>query len=295
MDSYQECMIAFLDILGFKHIIDIALFDEVYKIFNAIASADKEVKLLHKDIPFTETEVRKQELENYNAVLSDAKIYVMSDSIVIAVPNKYTQSLAVVADICYVIQRQLYELETPVLVRGAIALGHFYMSDSNSSSNNGDKTRGNTFVFGQGLVAAYLAQENYAVNPRIIVEASLIKDYMISIDDKKWLKEDKEDGYIYLDTLGRFLLQNNHIESNVAKDAENREQLLTEEFKNRVCYEKFEKLIKNNLAGYNEASVRKKYVWLKKELEGIVKRYNEENGVIYLSENLYLDGRNATY
>ena len=44
------------------------------------------------------------------------------------------------------------------------------------------------------------------------------------------------------------------------------------------------KLISDNLNGYKDASLRKKYLWLEKELNRIKKVYLEANGIQDLSE-----------
>lgn len=68
-------------------------------------------------------------LNQYNDVLSKTKMHIMSDSIIIAAPVGYPEALAVVIDICDVIQEQLYDLEVPVFLRGAIAEGDFYLDE----------------------------------------------------------------------------------------------------------------------------------------------------------------------
>ena len=65
-------------------------------------------------------------LGRYNEALSETKVHVMSDSIIIATPWGHPEALAVVIDICDVIQEQLYSLDMPVFLRGAIAEGDFY-------------------------------------------------------------------------------------------------------------------------------------------------------------------------
>ena len=116
-------------------------------------------------------DVGDMELENYNKALSKTRIHIMSDSIVIASPDEYAESLAVVIDLCSVIQEQLYDLEQPVWVRGAIAVGEFYVD--------------NNLVFGKAMVDAYIAQENYAVFPRIIFSEKICKDRKVSVEKNR--------------------------------------------------------------------------------------------------------------
>lgn len=245
MESYKKCIVAFLDILGFKNMINKKAFDEIRDIFLSIIPENQLMMALGRAAEDTD-----ESLLRYNAVLSETKVRIMSDSIVIAAPWGAPEALAVVIDICGVIQEQLYNLDTPVFLRGGIAEGEFYLDEN--------------LIFGKGLVDAYIAQENYAVYPRIIISDDLIVGKFISVDGQESLPKDG-DGYSYINTLERYF------------DCETVEQLKSSE-----KYDKIRKCINVELGGYADSRVREKYIWLRKELTRIEKKLALKEGIVML-------------
>lgn len=171
MAEYKNCIVAFLDILGFKGIIKNVVFDDVMMIFKRIISENDAKEALKRSC----TE-KDDSLCLYNKALEKTDIRVMSDSIVVAAPSEYKESLAVVIDICNAIQEELYELDMPIFLRGAISEGEIYIDGK--------------LIFGKGLVDAYLAQEYYAIYPRIIVSSQICSNYIVCIDNEKVLPKD---------------------------------------------------------------------------------------------------------
>lgn len=245
MESYNKCIVAFLDILGFKKIINTKTFDVIRDIFLSIIPENEIVLALGRAAGDTD-----DDLNRYNDVLSKTKMHVMSDSIVIAAPCGYPEALAVVVDICNVIQEQLYMLDPPVFLRGAIAEGDFYLD--------------NNLIFGKALVDAYIAQENYAVYPRIIVSDYLIAGKCSSVDERRMLSKD-DDGYCHINTLEQYF------------GCETRSQLLDNE-----KYNKIKKCVDEELGGYSDRRIREKYIWLRKELERIEKKLALNEGKVLL-------------
>lgn len=244
MEKYKKCIIAFLDILGFKHMIDTKAFEEIRKIFLTIVpQSDLELALKR------ETDDEDERGCNYNNVLSDTKVHIMSDSIIIAAPEGRSEALAVVIDICNMIQHRLYELAPPVFLRGAIAEGDFYLDEQ--------------LIFGKGLVNTYIAQENYAIYPRIIISDE-VTEKCASAEAMILLQKD-EDCYWYIDTL------NHYFNSNTWDDLQSSKK-----------YKKIKQYIDKNLYGYSERRVREKYIWLQKELKRIEreKKYLAPRGMM---------------
>lgn len=277
MNLYEEHFVAFLDILGFKYIINTKEFEDVQRIFSSIIDSNASVKNLNKTGEIDVSVQNKKELENYNEALFNAKIYIMSDSIVIAVRCDCSGSLAAVINICNMIQQQLYKLETPVLLRGAIAKGSFYMGSLNDSCSK------NTLVFGKGLVDAYLAQENYAVYPRVIVSQEVMTGYKTSITPNNMLPVDEDDGYHYLDTLSEYLIPADFDSGN----DENRQgdlEYFNQKFVSSDSYKSINKLINDKLMCYNDVNLRKKYIWLAREIERIKENYLKKHGKILMTE-----------
>lgn len=241
MKEYNEYVVAFLDILGFKNLIYDSSFDEIMKIFRNIIS--------EKDVgrAFTRAyNVGDRVLENYNKAVIDTKIHIMSDSIVIASPDQYPESLAVVIDLCSAIQEQLYDLDNSVFVRGAISVGEFYI--------------GNNLAFGRGMVDAYIAQENYAIYPRIIFSDKVCEGRTVSVEENRMMPKDDEDEYYFVDSLYRYL------------DVYDKEY---EEYKDSAKFYHILSAIEKQLNGYCDRRVREKYVWLKKALENAMNYDNK--------------------
>ncbi len=140
--EYENCYIAFLDLLGFKELVKTQTCEQILKIFDEIKSqymitcdCDKEKK------PLVDPE--------------EIHFKIMSDSICFYVSSKITNSLPVLISLCAYFQVRLWRLEHPILVRGGIVKGDIYTNDD--------------IMFGTGLTNAYLLEEKNAKVPRIII------------------------------------------------------------------------------------------------------------------------------
>lgn len=114
---------------------------------------------------------------------------------------------------------------------------------------------------------AYLAQELYAVYPRIILSNEVTIGRRVSIDNNENLPMDK-DNYWYINTLERYL---------------NIEYVGSwEEVTKTSQYDKIKRLIDTNLNNYGDDRVRQKYIWLKNELRRIEKKCLLKEGTLLL-------------
>lgn len=149
--EYKECYIAFLDLLGFKNLIedkktsceDIAeLFDEI--------SRDYPVRINGENRDLMDFRLLKKKI--------------MSDTICFYVESSVDNSLAGLIATCDYLQAEmLYYKEIPTLIRGSIVKGKIFAE--------GDVT------FGPGVSKAYLLEEKTAKYPRIIFTRNLIDDW----------------------------------------------------------------------------------------------------------------------
>lgn len=259
--TFKPSYVAFLDILGFKEFVKSHGFKQIKEIFDRITIDEKTA-------PIAMTRATNDDdgvLTRYNRAIRQCRIRIMSDSIVIAAPSKFKESLAVVLDACNDIQEALYECTEPIFLRGAVAEGDFYIS--------------NDVMFGQGLVDAYLAQENISIYPRIIVSEDVLRSGIPSVDDLGasgygGFSKDS-DGYYYINTMGNWLLLANC----------GRQINWTEK------YDKLKSYIHKVLSGYPDNRLRKKYLWLQAELERTVKSaeaarevYGQATQVLELTE-----------
>lgn len=245
MENYKKCIIAFLDILGFKNMINTKAFDEICEIFSMVMPENDFGIALYKAANSTD-----ENLVRYNEVLNETKLRIMSDSIIIAAPSGKPEALAVVIDICNVIQEQLYELEKPVLLRGAIAEGNFYLDEQ--------------LIFGRGLVDAYIAQENYAIYPRIIISDAVAEGKCVSVENQPNLPKDK-DGYFYINTLERYFGSKTPDELHASER-----------------YTRIKQCVDENLSGYADNRVREKYIWMRNEIKRIEEKLWRDKGVILM-------------
>lgn len=264
--QYKNCIVAFLDILGFKELVNTAECDEIINIFDSILTPQEGDIALHRA---TDDEAGAD--VNYNNALQNADIYVMSDSIVVAAED-IPEGLAVVVDICDVIQEQLFDQDSPVFVRGAISHGDFYCGGlrglggssvpEESSSNLRDS--GGSIAFGKGLVEAYLAQENYAIYPRIILTEDITDGRIYSLDYNKWAV-DRKDGYYYIDTYERYF-------GNLETDENN--EITNEKYKRLKDY------AHSYIRTYSDPRVREKYLWVERKLEEMRRDVLLEKGIL---------------
>lgn len=146
MPEYQNCYIAFLDLLGFKQIIKDYPCDEIITIF----------KEINRDFVLGVGEkvngIRKPLIDP-----SEFHTYVMSDSICMYVNSEIKNALPYLVFMCINFQSRMLGLSKPhpIILRGGIVKGDIYFN-------------GNV-IFGKGVVDAYLLENNNADVPRIIM------------------------------------------------------------------------------------------------------------------------------
>ena len=137
---YSDCYIAFIDILGFKEMINNCPFEEIFRMFRRSMKMPMDF-FSHDGKPVLD--------------MSDIHMKVMSDSVCFSVDRIITNSLVGLVATCLYFQVDLLRQSKPVLSRGAITHGKIYA--------DGD------ILFGPGFVKAYLMEEKSAKYPRIIM------------------------------------------------------------------------------------------------------------------------------
>ena len=136
---YRECYIAFLDMLGFKDLINQSDCDDIYRILSKLD--------LPSDNIIDDGEIIMR--------MDEIKMKIMSDSICFYIDSKREHALTGLLLTCLLFQAELMNLAPPIMLRGAIVKGSFYA--------NADIT------FGPGLTNAYLLEEKSARVPRVIL------------------------------------------------------------------------------------------------------------------------------
>ena len=229
----EECYVAFIDILGFKDYVKSTDPQQILKMFQHLIKVETQIE---KDKIRFFYDPKKQ--EKYNNLSDATYTYIMSDSIIIAIPSKIEDSFKFISKWCKNIQVALLN-RFGLLSRGGISKGLYY---------------GDGIVnFGKGMVSA-VELEGEAVNPRIIIDPKLIElakelenflaykfDVLVACDEK--------DGQYYIDYLDDFNW-----------DAQTRDTLLTliERGKN---------------TGYD--GVKSKYEWLETHIRLKIDEYEE--------------------
>lgn len=154
--KYEEYYVAYMDILGFKEIVDDSNIScsEVYSILN-----DSRKKIL-------------QDISQNNEIVlktSDIGIYVMSDSIVYYIKASTKNALMILISNCCALMGMLSVRDKIVLIRGAITKGKLISRDN--------------IIFGPALTSAYLLEKECAIYPRIIIDGALKTELYNYISD----------------------------------------------------------------------------------------------------------------
>lgn len=152
--EYVECYIAFLDMLGFKKLINDSSCDEIAGIFARFSN--------RKPLKAAYAGDKKIISENTADAL---KMKVMSDSICFYIDVNVTNALLCIIGSCMMFQYDLHQNDIPIFLRGAIVRGKLYAKDD--------------IVFGPGLTQAYLLEENNAKYPRIILTKETLQSVKI--------------------------------------------------------------------------------------------------------------------
>lgn len=143
--EYRDCYVAFLDILGFKNMINNFDCNKLYGIFKSIMDASR-----------TTAKVNDKEVEAFGYI----EYLIMSDSVVVYIDAGITDALFALLSTCQTIQMAL--LRDNILLRGGVARGTLF--------------RENSIIFGKGLTQAYLLESNVALFPRIVFNQELLDD-----------------------------------------------------------------------------------------------------------------------
>ncbi len=151
MREYKDHYVAFLDILGFKNILDQYECEEIYSIFDTIHKRSS-VSLIWNGI-------------NISAY-SQIKHKILSDSVILYIEASIEDSFAALLYVCEGLQKSLLLRKKPILLRGGIALGGLFYEED--------------IIFGEGLTKAYLLESKIAKFPRIVFTEETLEEGKLS-------------------------------------------------------------------------------------------------------------------
>ncbi len=175
-DDYNECYVAFLDIMGMKNLLK-KDYPDIRKIFNTIESAFT----LYGNIGVSGT-------GNFISE-NQIRVTIMSDSVVISIKKETPHSFSkIIGFSSYIIKEMVDALETPVFIRGGISSG--LLSHTNFC------------VFGPGLVNAYQLENEKANYMRCIIDKSIYntKDFVDYLNKNTSIIKD-EDNFYFIDFI----------------------------------------------------------------------------------------------
>jgi len=250
--NYEQRVVAFLDILGFKSLLDETVDkdgNDIEEKIDYIVSAYKVIREVWN-------------LDNIDVLtqLQDPgskKVSIFSDSIVVSFNvEDPSEVFSTLLEIKHVIMELI---SRKILCRGAVAMGKFIHTDN--------------YLFGPALVEAYTLESKAAMYPRVILDNSVIdagvryrSNRHSSITESKYVKsllEQDSDGMYYIDYY--FKAQS---------------ELNDPHYDFPVYIENLGNIIRAGLMGsshHSKADLRVKYSWMRE-------RYNRMVDIVSSSE-----------
>lgn len=176
---YKDRIIAFVDILGFKNLVERSA-RNIYTFKQILDSLDEFRKLK-----------KKTEDQGY---IDDVKVTTFSDSFVISYPAEKVDVDSLSSILLDLICLELYFLDFNIIVRGGVAIGKLRHTQNE--------------IFGPAMNEAYYLESKVAKYPRIIICENTITDFLDKKGDKSGrkklnniLRKDVGENFFYLDYL----------------------------------------------------------------------------------------------
>tara|TARA_E500000318_G_scaffold104863_1_gene111238 strand:- start:739 stop:1557 length:819 start_codon:yes stop_codon:yes gene_type:complete len=244
--AYEECMVTFLDVLGFRHIMNSRTGNEVARILN-----------IFRDSSTPEDSSSEFISSLPKGTISEVRAEIISDAVVrIRTTETEQRTGPIVWEIIDLVHIQMNCIKEGILIRGAATLGHMHLDVAKDGP-----------VFGPGLVEAYQMEENEVHYPRIAVNEGLVNRHREDVslwkdghsyDDEAYhlknLLTQDEAGLYYIDYLWA-----SRSELEVEADWYDLAQ-------------SHRTLIERELAAKHPNRINRKYVWLKNYHNKVVKR-----------------------
>lgn len=248
MSNYENRIVLFLDILGFKKIIE-----------------ETEIKGQENTDQTTfliETIKEMKEAVNLTSTETTKNVTQFSDSIVVSFAENDQKEIP---RLFFDLQRLIAKLlARGILCRGAISYGKLYHK--------------NDLVFGPALVDAYETESQAALYPRIILDQSVIDvmKYHYSLENKHNYRKIRFDSdiqtYLKIDSDDKFYI-----------DYFTGSMMFFEDRELNRVYADLRKIIINGLR-YKNPGVKIKYNWMKNKynrLPEFLERINEDEELFY--------------
>ncbi len=185
-ENMHECCIAFIDILGFKAMVNKNIEKVILALRYIKMFRDSFYKIPSRMGNPKQTEVVSEPDEEIDEYENLPKATMFSDSIVIS--KEIDEYFSFSDFIQFIAQLQFELLREGILLRGGIDIGLVYHDDS--------------FIFGSGMISAYLLESEVSKYPRITISQNAIKRIQMW-DDEEF--ENKFKDYIWVGNEKVFL------------------------------------------------------------------------------------------
>lgn len=177
--KYENRLIAWVDILGWKHIVKNQQIHEVLKLISKTHEKVSKASFFQTMISYSQKQANQttsNKEEEYNAAVlkQDRQISLFSDSIIISysIEKEYIQwSFTELIETINYLQNEL--INRGYLIRGAITIGELFHKKE--------------ICFGQGLVRAIVLEATSAKYPRVIIDNNTSNRELF----KKWIDAEK--------------------------------------------------------------------------------------------------------
>ena len=234
--DYEECIVTFIDILGFRNLIGQSSAADIRKILHIFREHAKP----YDDGEFAGPRERR--------TMSEVKMELVSDAVVRArtIHTNYRDG-ALFHELLDLVFIQSFCLSEGILLRGALTIDHMHVGRDLEGP-----------VFGPGLVNAYLMEEREAVYPRIIIDEAVMqrfpKDKALWKEGHSEIQEDRylrdlvktdEAGLGFVDYLRAIKTEVEHYGEYL------------------VFLERHAELIRQGLSTPSPREVLRKYAWLR--------------------------------
>lgn len=241
---YRQAVITFIDILGFKHLIDTGTFEDVSRKLKTIR------RLSDVD-------------DQANGECFEPKVIQFSDSIIRVRPleskaNEESRYGLMFYEMLDLVHMQQELINHGICVRGGVSIGNVHVDDQT--------------LFGPGFVKAYELESVYANFPRIVVDPTLIQQLQRDkrlVSAHNTLKDEfayiiknirrESDGIYFIDYLRAFQTEIDEPE-NIPVFLRNHKELI----------------VKNAGGATQLNSVSAKYLWLASYHNSVIREFKEE-------------------
>jgi len=181
-EEYLDCMVAFIDILGFdSRVRNIKSREDFFEVGKLLYTLKETAKGFSKE----------------NTILKNFQVTAISDSVIVTMPYHDPGCAMALITILHNFQYELIATSFETLTRGYITRGNVFHRDD--------------IIFGLGYSEAYRKEREAGHAPRIVVDPTIVKDGKEKVSRYKgkekvdhifnYITEDTCDGYYFIDYL----------------------------------------------------------------------------------------------